>query len=163
MSERRTFRIRSGTQSLIPAAQNEIKWRIDGGRDFDIVVTDPPRTLDANACMWATLADIAEQLDWPHTESGMWEIGRMPSESWKAVLTAAFEQEVAMAQGVTGGTVMLGARTSKYSKRKMGDFLEFVHAFGNEREVRWSARARDELAEFAWPPSRKHSDGQQAA
>lgn len=164
MSERRVYRIRKdNVWEFVHSACEQIRNRADIGIEFDIEIREPKRTLDANACMWATLADISTQLKWPHTHNGMWRIDYMPAESWKAVLTAAFEQEVAMAQGVTGGTVMLGARTSKYSKRKMGEFLEFVHAFGSERDVRWSARARDELAEFARPPSRKHNDGQQAA
>ena len=118
-------------------------------KDFEMVFREPRRTLDANSCMWATLDDIASQVDWPHTESGNWVIGRMDSDSWKAVLTAGFEAETRMAQGVSGGTVMLGARTSKFSKRRMGDFLTFVHAFGSERGVRWSDKALEDLAQWA--------------
>ena len=119
------------------------------GTNFDIEFREPRRSLDANAAMWATLADIAAQVDWPHTEGGNWVIGRMDSESWKAVLTAGFEAETRMAQGVAGGSVMLGARTSKFSKRRMGDFLTFVHAFGSERGVRWSDKALEDLAQWA--------------
>ena len=118
------------------------------GEDFEIHVREPRRTLDANACMWATLTDIAQQVPWPHTHRGEWRIGLMPKESWKAVLTAAYHQETEQAQGVGGGTVMLGARTSQYSRKRMGEFIEFVHAFGSERCVVWSAKAEDELAQF---------------
>lgn len=158
MTDRRSYRIRKDNpraQYVASSAAQEIMRLSELNKEFDIEIREPQRTLDANACMWATLADIAAQVKWAHTHQGRWRIDLMPSASWKAVLTAAYEQETSMAEGVNGGTVMLGARTSKYSKRKMGDFLEFVHAFGNEREVRWSARARDELAEFARPPSRK--------
>ncbi len=131
----------------------ELLERVGAGQDTEVEIREPRRTLDANACMWATLGDIAAQVDWPHTNGkGEWAIGRMPAEAWKAVLTAAFEQETRMAQGVGGGTVMLGARTSQYSRRKMGEFIEFAHAFGAERGVRWSAKAEEELA--AWAPAR---------
>lgn len=120
------------------------------GGPVQITLDEPKRTLDSNACMWATLADIARQVEWPHTDaSGNWTISLMTADSWKSVLTAGFEQETKMAQGIGGGTVMLGARTSQYSRRKMGEFIEFVQAFGTERGVKWSASAQDEMAQFA--------------
>ncbi|WP_445394257.1 recombination protein NinB [Stenotrophomonas maltophilia] len=131
--------------SLVVSGIND--WTKGGA--VQITLDEPKRTLDANACMWATLADIARQVEWPHTKGGNWTIGLMDSDSWKAILTAAFEQETKQAQGIGGGTVMLGARTSQYSRRKMGEFLEFVQAFGTERGVKWSASAQDEMAQFA--------------
>ncbi|KAK6696937.1 hypothetical protein SNK04_013835 [Fusarium graminearum] len=58
-----------------------------------------------------------------------------------------------MGPGLRGGVVMLGARTSKYSRRKMGDFLTFIHAEFSDR-VRWSDSSVEKLAQFA-PPSRR--------
>lgn len=131
------------------AARAEVLRRIQSGESCEIEVREPRRTLDSNAAMWATLADIAAQVEWPHTFEGNWQIGRMDSESWKAVLTSAFEAETRMAQAVNGGTVMLGARTSKFSKRRMGDFLTFCNAFGSEKGVRWSDKALEDLAQWA--------------
>ena len=141
-------------QKVGEAAMLEIARRLATGEAFESEIREPKRKLDANSCMWATLADIARQVEWPHTKDGNWTIGLMDSDSWKAILTAAFEQETKQAQGIGGGTVMLGARTSQYSRRKMGEFLEFVQAFGTERGVKWSARAQDEMAKFA-PTSRR--------
>lgn len=118
-------------------------------QDFEVVVREPRRTLDQNAAMWPTLTDFARQLDWPHTRSGLWIVDKMPKSSWKAVLTAAFEGRCEMAQGWHGETVMVGASTSAYSRRKMGDFLTFLHAEGAERGVRFSEGARDDLAFYA--------------
>lgn len=139
--------------TVCEAAIQHMRERYGHGDDFDIEIRDPKRSLDANACMWATLADIASQVEWPHTVNGAWQIGLMDSESWKAVLTAAHQAETRMAQGVGGGAVMLGARTSKFTKRQMGDFLEFCNAFGSERGVRWSEKALEDLARWA-PPDR---------
>lgn len=116
--------------------------------DARITLDDVLRTLDQNAAMWPALTDFERQVDWPHTEKGQWVIGKMKRASWKAVLTAAFEQEMEMAQGLNGGTVMVGASTSKYGKRKMGDFLKFVRAEGINRDVVWSEKARDTFAEY---------------
>lgn len=151
MTDKRLFAARRDNPRLplvIDGAVAEIRRRVLDGEDFDVEVREPKRTLDSNACMWATLADIARQVEWPHTKGGEWKIGLMGSDSWKAVLTAAFEQETKQAQGIGGGTVMLGARTSQYSRRKMGELLEFVHAWGAEKGVKWSARAQDEMADF---------------
>lgn len=129
----------------------EMRRRYGAREEFEVEVREPRRSLDSNRAMWATLHDIEMQVDWPHTDAkGNWTIGKMPADpNWKAVLTAGFQQEMSMAQGVSGGTVMVGARTSKFSKRRMGDFLTFVHAFGSERGVRWSDKALEDLAQWA--------------
>lgn len=44
------------------------------------------------------------------------------------ILTAAFQRETRMAQGLDGGVVMLGARTSKWDKARMGEFLDFIQS-----------------------------------
>ena len=145
---KQVYRIRRDNpkvSSVADAVLACLRNQISAGNDCDVTVSEPKRTLDANAAMWATLADISRQVDWPHTVAGNWVIDKMDSDSWKAVLTAAFEQETTMAQGVSGGVVMLGARTSKYGKRKMSEFLEFLHAFGAEKGVQWSPKAASEL------------------
>jgi len=124
-----------------------VEWSKTG--PVQITIGEPKRTYEANSAMWATFADIAKQVSWPHTKGSEFVIDLMPADSWKAVLTAAFEGETRMAQGIGGGMVMLGARTSQYSRRKMGEFIEFVTAFGSERGVQWSASAQDEMAQFA--------------
>lgn len=137
---------------LSAAVQAISDWVKNG--PVQVTVGEPKRTLDSNAAMWCTFADIARQVEWPHTQGGEWKIGLMDSSSWKAVLTAAFEAECQQAQGIGGGTVMLGARTSQYNRRKMGEFISFVEAFGSERGVKWSASAQDEMAQFA-PTNRR--------
>lgn len=117
--------------------------------EFQITLADIKRTLDQNAAMWPALSDFARQVPWPHTVKGEWTIALMRPESWKAVLTAAFEQQTEMAQAIGGGSVMVGARTSQYSKRKMADFLTFVRAEGTERGVKWSEKAEAKFDEYA--------------
>jgi len=149
---KRTFVVAHDNPNRAQVCEKAIQHMRDqyrAGQSFEIEVREPRRSLDSNAAMWATLADIAGQVEWPHTVDGAWQIAKMDSDSWKAVLTAAFEAETRMAQGVGGGTVMLGARTSKFSKRRMGEFLEFCNAFGSERGVRWSAKALEDLAQWA--------------
>lgn len=117
------------------------------GQDFEVELREPKRTLDANACMWATLADIARQRDWRYTDAaGKWVTGKISAEAWKAIYTSAYEQQTRMVAGLDGGVVMLGARTSQYSRRRMGELIEFIHADATQAGVKFSVRARDELA-----------------
>lgn len=116
--------------------------------DFTIILDEIRRTIDQNAAMWPALQDIAGQVPWPHTRLGNWIVDLMPKESWKSVMTAAYQEETEMAQGLNGGLVMIGARTSKYSRKKMGEFLTFLHAEGDARGVQWSAAADKNLIEY---------------
>ena len=146
--DKRLFQVKPCSPFAASLAADTIRKMALDGHAFDVLVSPPKRTLDANAAMWATLTDIAEQLEWNYTQKGKWSTGLMSKDAWKAVLTAAFESEIAMAEGVDGGVVMLGARTSQYSRKKMGEFIEFVHAFGSDHRVHWSARAKDERLAF---------------
>lgn len=134
--------------SLVVSGIND--W-IKGG-PVQITLDEPKRTLDQNAAMWPALTDIAKQVPLVITRRDG-STRQATAYDWKDVLTAAFEEETEWAPGLRGGVVMLGARTSKYSRRKMGDFLTFIHAEFSDR-VRWSDSAVERLAQFA-PPSRR--------
>lgn len=89
------------------------------------VFSEPTRTLDQNADQWPYLQGFADQLQWPVNGQMVW----MTKEEWKDVLTAAFEQEtVRLAQGLNGGVVMLGSRTSHFGQKKFREWMEFLRA-----------------------------------
>ncbi len=117
------------------------------GGPVQITLDEPKRTPDQNAAMWPALTDIAKQVPLVITRRDG-STRQATAYDWKDVLTAAFEEETEWAPGLRGGVVMLGARTSKYSRRKMGDFLTFIHAEFSDR-VRWSDSAVERLAQFA--------------
>jgi hypothetical protein len=95
-------------------------------------ISEPTRTLEANALMWVLLTAFAEQLSWPVNG----KMVKLEPEEWKDVLTAGYESAtVRLAQGLDGGVVMLGRRTRKYGKNKMNEFIEFMMSVGVERGV----------------------------
>lgn len=99
-------------------------------------LTEPTRSLEANAQMWVLLECFAEQLEWP--VNGV--MTKLSKEEWKTLTTAAFEREqVRVSPGLDGGMVMLGARTRQYGKAKMSEFIDFLQAVGTERGVRFDA------------------------
>lgn len=117
------------------------------GQDVMVVISDIVRSLDQNAAMWPALTDICRQVPLVVFRKDGTTRQATPYD-WKDVMTAAFEEETEWTPGLRGGVVMLGARTSKYGKRKMRDFLTFVRAEGNERGVQWSEKAKDKFDEF---------------
>ena len=82
--------------------------------------------------MWPILTEFSKQLEWPVNG----RISKMTPEDWKDVLTAAHKKEsVRLAMGIDGGVVMLGQRTSGFSKQQFADFIEFLYATAADREV----------------------------
>lgn len=134
--------------AVVARAIGTIQTVAANGDDFQITIADVARTLDQNAAMWASLHDFSTQVDYPVINLDG-SRGRANEEDLKVILTAAFERETRMAPGLNGGTVFLGARTSRYGKKRMGEFLTFVHAEGSQRGVIWSEKARDDLAFFS--------------
>lgn len=87
------------------------------------------RSLDQNKRLWAVLRDVSEQVEW---------YGRyLPDHAWKDIFTAALERQD-IVPGIDGGFVMVGGRTSKMDRKKFGDLLTIIDAFGAEHGVRWS-------------------------
>ena len=98
------------------------------------VVSLKPETRSAaqNRLMWPLLTAFSCQLDWPVNG----QMVKMTPEEWKDVLTAAHQGEtVRLAMGLSGGVVMLGQRTSTFSKAKFADFIEFLYATAALRGV----------------------------
>jgi len=97
-----------------------------------VTVEPPKRTGDQNAAQWPILEAFAQQLQWPVNGA----MCKLTPEEWKSILSAAFHREsVRVAQGLDGGMVMLGLRTSKMSKARFSDWLEFLHATAVARGV----------------------------
>lgn len=121
---------KSKIEPILSHARGLIERAIVAG-DVVVRLCRPTRNLEQNALQWVLLAEISKQLE----HCGM----KLSSEDWKALLTAAFENEVRMVPNLNNnGFVMLGARTSKYSKKKFSEFIEFIYAAGSERGVEWS-------------------------
>lgn len=104
----------------------------DAPAGFVVQIKEPTRNLEQNAALWVLLQAFSEQLLWPVNG----HMTKLTAEEFKDILSAAFKSEtVRLAQGLNGGVVMLGARTSKMSKREFSEFLEFVHMVAAERGI----------------------------
>ena len=114
------------------ARQRAVEAAKSAPSGYSVTIAEPTRSLEANAAQWPILQAFADQLEWP--VNGRME--KLTPEEFKDILTAAFRREtVRVAMGLDGGMVMLGQRTSKFSKREFSDWLEFLHATAAARGV----------------------------
>lgn len=92
------------------------------------------RSIEQNKLLWALLTDISNQLQWPVNGA----MTLLTPEDWKDIFTAALKKHHRIAQGIDGGFVFLGMRTSKMNKETMTELLELILAEGTQRGVIWS-------------------------
>jgi hypothetical protein len=114
-------------------ARAAIKRHVDTAPvGYVVAIGEPNRNLEQNAAQWPILQAFAQQLQWPINGT----MQQITADDWKDILTCAFRNEQPrVAAGLSGGMVLLGQRTSKFSKREFSDWLEFLHAMAAERGV----------------------------
>ena len=76
--------------------------------------------------MWALLRVISARV--------VWYGQHLTAEEWKDVFTAGLKKQ-RVVPGLDGGFVILGARTSEFSKDEMAQMQELIEAFAVERDV----------------------------
>lgn len=109
-------------------------WELPTDQDKPLVVDIKPmtRSVEQNAKLWATLAEVAEQVEW---------YGRkLDAESWKHIFSAALKKQDVVPNLDGTGFVVLGLSTSKMSVAEMRDMLELINAFCAERGVKLNDR-----------------------
>ena len=116
--------------SHVLGRHNGIQAIKDAPDGMVVEIKDQKRTLARNAHLWASLNDIANQVEW-HGQ-------KLSPEDWKTMLTASLRKEQRIAQGIDGGIVVLGASTSKMTKAELSDLIELCHAFGAQHGVRFN-------------------------
>lgn len=104
---------------------------IDDSPDgFVVRISEPTRTLEQNARLWAMLHDVSTQV--------VWYGKKLSSEDWKHIFTSSLRKLEVVPNLEGNGFVALGLSTSRMSKRELGDLMTLMEAFGAERDVIWS-------------------------
>lgn len=103
-------------------------WLI-GGHRLTVSIKTETRSTAQNSILWSILSDVSKQVEW-HGQ-------KLDDEAWKDMATAALKRQ-RVVPGIDGGFVVLGTRTSKMTVAEMSELIEFLHAFGDERGVKWS-------------------------
>ena len=134
MSERITLSLCNPQQAhtAIAHAWAQAKALLMAGHRLVLTIAPETRTQAQNRLMWPLLTCFSKQLQWPINGQMVY----MTPDDWKDVLTAAFKREsVCIAMGLDGGVVMLGQRTSKFTKAEFSDWIEFLYTTAAVRGV----------------------------
>lgn len=133
MSTKKVFRL-SHTEARLRAVDAVMK----SPDDMVVTISELNRSLDQNAMLWRLLTMFSNQIQWPVNGRSQ----NLSPEEWKDLLTAGFKAEregleIRVAQGLDGGFVMLGTRTSTMGKREFSDFIEYIHAEAASRGLKF--------------------------
>lgn len=141
MSERLTLQLvnpqqaRAAIQTIWQRAKG---WLIAGGEGTRLEVELRParRTLDQNARLHATLAEVARQVEWAGK--------RRDVTTWKRLMTAAWlrarGEQLEVLPALDGhGVDIVFERTSRLTRAECAELMEYVYAWGAQHGVRFSA------------------------
>lgn len=97
-----------------------------------VTISEPKRSLEQNAKMWAMLVDISSQL--------VWHGKRLSQEDWKCLFSARARKEfLNIVPNIDNdGFVALGMKTSDMTIKEMATLIEIIQAFGESNGVIWS-------------------------
>lgn len=122
----------SKTEDIQPALQwafSAISKRLQAGA---VVVTlgREGRTLSQNSRLWPMLDDISKHVEW---------YGRKyTKEEWKDIITGSFHKCEFVPNIEGSGFVVVGMSTSSMDKQTFSALIEFIFAFGADKQVPWS-------------------------
>jgi len=115
-----------------------------GDMVLGVYTADEKRSLIQNKKLWAMLTDFKPI----YFNNRLWD-----QEHWKAFLMSAFNQEMPIV-GLNGEPVMMGLSTSKLTKKRFAEFIEFIYAAGSQRGVMWSDPAMKVYEEYCGEDNR---------
>lgn len=103
-------------------------WCMNAPPGARFELKEAKRSNEQNARMWASLTEIARQVDWHGV--------KLSADDWKLIFMDALKQEMRLVPNLTGnGFVNLGRSSSDLSKSEFGDLLELIAAFAAEHGV----------------------------
>jgi hypothetical protein len=114
---------------LLTEAWEWVKAQTLAGHRVQLKAQTETRTIKQNKMMWSCLTDLSKQVDWYGQ--------KLSPDDWKHVLTASLRKQRAV-PGIDGGFVVIGLSTSKMTVAEMTELIELSHAFGADKDVKWS-------------------------
>ena len=125
------FNAQQGYQQFL-AVWVMAKAMLIAGHRMVLSLAPETRTQAQNRLMWPLLTCFAKQLQWPING----KMTTIDADDFKDILSAAFKGEtMRLAMGLNGGVVLLGQRTSKFTKPQFAEWIEFLYATASDRGV----------------------------
>jgi len=107
------------------------------------VIRPARRNSEQNAKLHAMVSDIARQVDFFGQRRDAETVKRLLVDAFARVKKdlgeplAGYGQVLPSLDG--SGCVQLGLQTRRFSKALMNEFIEYLHAWGSENDVRWTS------------------------
>jgi len=106
------------------------------------VIRPARRNLEQNALLHTLFADIARQVEFFGQKRDAETVKRLLVDAFARVKKAMGEPIQPDGQMLPSldrqGVVQLGVQTRTFSKALMGEFIEYLYAWGADNDVRWS-------------------------
>jgi len=134
------------TVKALAELPSAISWVLDNatkGLQGDAVVITlgrETRSKDQNSKLWPMLTDISKQVEW-------YEMKHSP-EVWKDLITGTLLKCLILPNLDGTGFVMCGLSTSKMSKADFCELIEYIYAFGAQKNVKWSEKSLEIYAGY---------------
>ena len=104
-------------------------------RGTRVELRGPVRSLPQNDRLWASLTDVARQVEWRDL---LGRPRRLTPEQWKLFFLDMLNEESVLVPRADGvGVVNIGRSSSKLSKVEFSGLLDLIYAFGAERGVKF--------------------------
>lgn len=88
------------------------------------------RSLPQNSRLWPMLEDISKHVEWYGK--------KYTKEEWKDIITGSFHKCEFVPNIEGSGFVVVGMSTSAMDKQTFTALIEFIFAFGDDKQVPWS-------------------------
>ena len=105
------------------------------GHRVKLSVGEPTRSSEQNAKLHAMLTDIAKEVEWAGKKRSVDIWKRLVVASWLRAEGEAVEYLPALDGH---GVDIIFERTSRMSKAQLSGLIEYMHAWGAEKNVVWS-------------------------
>ena len=113
----------------------KVKAALIAGHRLELSIKPERRSVEQNSRLWASLSEVAEQVDW-HGQ-------KLTAQEWKDVFTAGLKRQKVV-PGIEGGFVVLGSSTSRMTRAELSELLELMYAFGAQQGVVFSEPQMEE-------------------
>jgi hypothetical protein len=134
MTQRMTVTLYNAQQAGVELSQvwAWLKAQLTAGNRMQVVARKQTRSLDQNRIMWSCLTDLSKQVTWFGK--------RLTPEGWKDWITGHLNgQELHPNMDGTGFiSINRGSSTSDMTIAEMSAVIELCHAFGADKDVKWS-------------------------
>lgn len=119
------------------ARQRAIQAVKDAPDGHMIRISEPTRSLEQNALLWALLGDISKLV--------VWHGRKLTADNWKDIFSASLKQQLVV-PGLDGNFVICGQSTSKMSKSQFSELCELILCFGAQQGVEFQSSPAMEAA-----------------